>query len=98
MVGRERLKPKWVQVHMVEKLLMRRKERLTVEQASNVNVKVRDELHRSLRRKPSGQQHKIHQARRATSIKMLSTKVISLPEDILESWNIAVLTAYGNIF
>ena len=25
-VGRERLKPKWVQVHMVEKLLMRRKD------------------------------------------------------------------------
>jgi len=69
----------------LEKLLMREKERLTMEQASNVNVKVRDELHRSLRRNPSGQQHKIRQARRAISIKMLSTKVISLPEAILES-------------
>ena len=87
-----------------EKLLMRGKEKLAVEQASNTKIKVRNEgsatsfIVAVFAVNPANNNVKYVRLDAPVTIKILSTKVISLPEAIPESWNIAVLTAYGNIF
>ena len=87
-----------------QKLLMRGQEKLIVEQTSDKKIKVRNEggttsfIIGVFAVNPADNNIKYVRLDAPTAVKILSTEEISLPEAIPKSWNVAVLTAYGNIF
>jgi hypothetical protein len=87
-----------------EKLLLRGKERLTVEQISNREIRVSNAAAATsfvvgvFALNPTDNNVKYVELDAPASVKVLSTEEISLPEAIPTGWKAAVLTAYGNIF
>ena len=85
-----------------EKLLMRGKEKLAVEQISDKKVRVRNEGSTTsfIIGVFAVKNDKVKYVKLSApaAIKILSTEEISLPEAIPTSWKTSVVTVYGNIF
>ena len=87
-----------------EKLLMRGKEELVVEQISNRKIKVRNEgsitsfVIGVFALNPTDNNIKYVRLDAPASVKILSTEDIDLSETVPTGWRVSVLTAYGNIF
>jgi len=83
---------------------MRGKEKLAVEQISDRKIRVRNEGSTTsfiigvFDLNPTDNNVKYVKLDAPTSVKVLSTEDISLPEAIPTGWKIGVLTSHGNIF
>jgi len=85
-----------------EKLLMRGKEKLAVEQISDKKIRVRNEGSTTsfIIGVFAVKNDKVKYVKLSApvAIKILSTEEIDLPKKIQKDWKISVVTVYGNIF
>ena len=87
-----------------EKLLMRGKEKLSVEQISDKKIRVRNEGSTTsfiigvFAVNPANNNVKYVKLDAPAAVKILSTEDVSLPEAVPTGWKAGVLTVYGNIF
>ena len=87
-----------------EKLLMRGKEKLIVEQISDKKIRIRNQVSTTsfiigvFAVNPKDGNVKYVKLDVPAAVKILSTKEADLPKRIQKDWKISVLTVYGNIF